>query len=473
VNEIAVIVVGDEEQITGPQDIIVYQKDHPNGLFRIFNSHPLYPPLRYVLLFPTGQMGWYSRIPYNEVEDQEAPRKRKYVSLEEYFHYRFHIHPTHIESNHLFLARKLFQAYVCESWAVAEQKHLGQLKHIQNNLRVELYQGLTDAIVANVDTNLNDLGTRTILPSSFTGGTRYMQQLCQDALAINRYFGGGDLFITMTANFAWPEIKDALLHNQTAAERPNLITRVFHKKLLSLTKDIKAGMLGKAAGFLYTIEFQKGGLPHAHIIVFLEPQAKLHTLEQVDSLMSSEFPVDDPQLLELIKKFMVHGPCGAQNKKAPCMEDDVCTKGFPKPFNKCTSITEDSYARTRHLNTGQSIQTGPNGRYYVDNRWVVCHNKYLIWKYRCHINVKSIASVKAVKYIYKYVYKGHDRTTMQFGTAHNEIKHYLDACYVSSCEATWRLFFFEVQDHEPSVCRLAVHLPQQQSVMLNPDRETL
>ena len=70
-----------------------------------------------------------------------------------------------------------------------------------------------------------------------------------------------------------------------------------------------------------------------------------------------------------------------------------------------------------------------------------------------------------------YVYKGHDHTTMQFGTAHDEIKHYLDACYVSSCEANWRLYFFEVQDHYPSILRLQVHLPQQQSVVLNPNRD--
>jgi Helitron helicase-like domain at N-terminus len=300
-----------------------------------------------------------------------------------------------------------------------------------------------------------------------------MQQLCQDALAINRYFGGGgDLFITMTANPAWPEIKDALLYNQTAAEHPDLITHVFHAKLLSLIKDIKDGVLGESAGFLYTIEFQKRDLPHAHIIVFLKPHAKLRTPEQVDSLMSFEFPMDNPELLELIKKFMVHGPCGAQNDKSPCMEGGVCTKGFPKPFNECTSITEDSYSRTRHLNTGQSIRTGPGDKYQVDNRWVVCHSKYLIWKYRCHLNVESIASVKAIKYIYKYVYKGHDRTTMQFGTAQNEIRHYLDACYVSSCEATWRHYFFRVQDHEPSVLRLAVHLPQQQGVVINSNRET-
>jgi hypothetical protein len=114
VNEIAAIIIGDKERITGPQNIIVYRKDRPYSLFRISDSHPLYSSLCYVLLFPTGQMGWYPTIPYNEVEDQGPPGQRKNVSLEEYFCYRFHICPTHIESNHLFLAGKLFQAYVCE-----------------------------------------------------------------------------------------------------------------------------------------------------------------------------------------------------------------------------------------------------------------------------------------------------------------------------------------------------------------------
>ena len=126
--------------------------------------------------------------------------------MAQYFHYCLHICPTDLDSNHLFLAGKLFQEYVCESWAITEQKCLAQLRAKQDNLRVELYRGLADAVAHNVDTNLQDLGKRIILPSSFSGSTRYMQQQCQDALAINCYFGGGNLFITMTANASWPEI---------------------------------------------------------------------------------------------------------------------------------------------------------------------------------------------------------------------------------------------------------------------------
>jgi hypothetical protein len=190
----------------------------------------------------------------------------------------------------------------------------------------------------------------------------------------------------------------------------------------------------------------------------------LRTSEDIDSLMSSKFPTNNDDLLELIKSYMVHRPCGVHNSTASCMANGACSKGFSKPFREETSITEDSYARTRRRNTGHTYRIGDKD---VDNQWVVCYSPYLTWKYRCHINVESIASVKAVKYIYKYVYKGHDRTTMQFGKATDKIKLYLDARYVSSCEAQWHLCLFEMQDHVPTVVRLQVHLPDEQPIIFN------
>jgi hypothetical protein len=177
-------------------------------------------------------------------------------------------------------------------------------------------------------------------------------------------YGGGDLFVTMTANPDWPEIKDALFSGQSANERPDLVVRVFYAKLMSLIKEIRRGVLGDWAAYLYTIEFQKHGLPHAYIIIFLKPKAKLHTPEDIDSLMSSEFPTDNNNLLELIKSYMVHKPssepCGNHNPNAPCIVNGEYSKGFPKPFREQTTITEDSYVHTRRCNTGQT--------YRVDNK---------------------------------------------------------------------------------------------------------
>jgi hypothetical protein len=466
VNEIAVILPGDGDQERGSQDIILY-RNHGRGLMRIFDTHPFYPSLRYVLLFPTGQLSWHPKILYADVEDDGTPpadHKRIHVSMAQFHRYR--LFTRTLGSNHVFLTCNLFQEFVCATWAVCEQNRLHWLRENQTKLRAEVYKGLVDAVAADADANLNQLGTRFILPSSFTGSTRHMQQLLQDALAINRYLGGGDLFITMTANPSWPEIKSALYQGQSPSDRPDLVIRVFKLKLLSLIKDITNGALGDISAFLYTIEFQKRGLPHAHIIVFLKPHAKLRSPQDIDSLMSSEFPEDNPELLELIKKVMVHSPCGDQNPRASCMVNNKCSKGFPKSFREETMVTEDSYACTRRRNTGQShLIKGKQ----VDNRWVICHSRYLIWKYQCHINVESIASVKAIKYIYKYVYKGHDRITMEFGRCTDEIKQYLDARYVSSCEALWRLNLFAMQEHHPTVVRLQVHLPEQQSIIFNPE----
>ena len=40
------------------------------------------------------------------------------------------------------------------------------------------------------------------------------------------------------------------------------------------------------------------------------------------------------------------------------------------------------------------------------------YNAYLLQKYDAHINVEVCASVKSVKYLFKYVFKGHDRATV-------------------------------------------------------------
>ena len=175
-------------------------------------------------------------------------------------------------------------------------------------------------------------------------------QHCQDALAINRHFRGADLFLTMAANPNWPEIKEALLPGQISADRPDLVDCVFHSKVQALKDDLFTnGYLGRTVACVWIIEFQKHGLPQIHMIIFLHPNDKLWTLEDIDSLLSAEFldKDEEPELFELVKKLMVHTPCGAHNPNAPCMCNRKCSKGFLKPFRDQTTVNEDSYANLR------------------------------------------------------------------------------------------------------------------------------
>jgi len=206
---------------------------------------------------------------------------------------------------------------------------------------------VVDALAADANATGDGIGQHTILPSSFVGGTRNMVQKCQDALAINRHFHGADLFITITANPNWPEVTRELLPGQIASDRPDLVGCVFHAKVAQLLKDLNEhGVMGCTVARVWTIEFQKCGLPHMHLIVFLHTAHKLRTPEDIDSLISAEFPDKDelPELYELVKKFMVHNPCGAQNPQYPCMDGNKCSKSFPKPFQKQTTVSDDSYA---------------------------------------------------------------------------------------------------------------------------------
>src|SRR5947208_17146203 len=97
------------------------------------------------------------------------------------------------------------------------------------------------------DTILHEkVGKKIILSSSFTGSTRYMQQLYQDSMAIVREFGKPNLFITVTCNPTWPEITNEFLPNQKSSDRPDLVARVFKLKLKSITEDFfKKAVLGK------------------------------------------------------------------------------------------------------------------------------------------------------------------------------------------------------------------------------------
>nr|XP_047142898.1 uncharacterized protein LOC100213206 [Hydra vulgaris] len=189
------------------------------------------------------------------------------------------------------------------------------------------------------------------------------------------------------------------------------------------------------------IEFQKRGLPHAHILLHLANDDKLETSQDIDNLICAEIP--DPivncELYDIIKTCMIHGPCGILNPNSPCIKDGVCSKKYPKGFNANTVAVHNGYPRYRRRDNGLVINIKGNN---VDNRWVVPYNPWLSKKYQAHINVEACMSVKAVKYLYKYIYKGHDCANVLINEQvnHDEIDTFLDCRYVSAPEALWRIF---------------------------------
>lgn len=88
--------------------------------------------------------------------------------------------------------------------------------------------------------------------------------------------------------------------------------------------------------------------------------------------------------------------------------------------------------------------------------------------FNCHINCEVCASIKSVKYVHKYIYKGPDHATLQT-QGHDEVKAYLDSCYISSVQSLWHLLEYSMHLKYPSVYCLPVHLEDQQTVTFQED----
>jgi len=270
--------------------------------------------------------------------------------------------------------------------------------------------------VDRVDRNEVDatrVGKPIVLPSSYQGSPRNMQQLYQDAMANVRRYGRPDLFITATGSGKWDEIEKNLLPGQTWSDRPDLIARVCDKKFTEMIAAIKKGLLGVVVYYCYTIEYQKRGMPHVHLLVKFTKADEVRTPKHIDTIISAQIPADNTTpYYRWCTTSLIHGPCGAEynNYPACCLDKDgnrvTCTKGFPKEFCEATTVGNDSYA----LYARPPGITAHTGRHEVDNRWVVPHNEALLYLMDgAHVNVECTATIKACKYIFKYTHKGADK----------------------------------------------------------------
>ncbi|XP_026439106.1 uncharacterized protein LOC113337724 isoform X3 [Papaver somniferum] len=199
-DEIAVIVPENTYKETGVRDIILHLREN-NGLKQISECHPAYLPLHYVLLFPFGELGWSPTMRQWDAVTKTYTKTK--LSQMKYYSYR--IFERAEEYSIILRAGKIFQEFLVDAWAATEQSKLAWLRFNQPTLRSDLYICIAD--MTNADLNPGDRGNPVILPSSHTGSGRNMYEIYQDSMAITRFHHHPDIFLTMTANPNWTEIK--------------------------------------------------------------------------------------------------------------------------------------------------------------------------------------------------------------------------------------------------------------------------
>jgi len=145
-----------------------------------------------------------------------------------------------------------------------------------------------------------------------------------------------------------------LLEGKTAADRPDLVARVFQMKVKKLLQGVcKAGWFTQVIGNIWTREYQKRGLPHIHLLLIFPQAQNVTNVDDIDRLVSAELPaIENAELYETVTKCLLHGPCRPRYPNARCMVDGMCKKRYPREYSEATTQGEDGYAVYRRRNDG-------------------------------------------------------------------------------------------------------------------------
>ncbi|XP_019245183.1 PREDICTED: uncharacterized protein LOC109225045 [Nicotiana attenuata] len=264
--------------------------------------------------------------------------------MREYYCYKLQIRDD--EENGVLHAGRVFQQYSVDESIKLETQRLDFYSFDQDLFQIDVLASIPN-VLRHGEREPCNIGRQSFLPASFIEGPRDIRRRYMDAIALVQNFGKPDIFLTMTCNPSCPEIEEHLLVTDEVQNRPNLVSRVFRAKVDEMKIDIlKRNIFRKVSAFMYTIEFQKYGLQHAHFLIILKDEYKLLTSEAYDKFVCAELPDSDKNdyLYSLVTKHIMYGPCGSLNPKCPCMKNrEYCKFKYPKDFANHTSKGKNGY----------------------------------------------------------------------------------------------------------------------------------
>ena len=326
-NDVCAVVTLNADQSFPDNELVIRQRG--KSIVTMRNIDQRVEPFTYPLFYPKGTFGYSIDLPL-----RTPYASRRHLTRLELAQYRIAFRPQFaqflplenpvrspdlrlLNFNALHYGGKLFQQYLVDTAIRVIKDRIDWIKANQKKILADNYASVTNFINQLAEQKNATVGEKLILPSSFPGSTRYYAEHFEDAMALVRRLGSPDYFITMTCNPDWSEIKEAAriqfhdqsLLNQPGQDRPDLVARVAKKKFHELIDDLdKKQIFGKVAAYVYTIEFQKRGLPHMHLLLIMSSQDKIYNVEELDDLISAEIPDDDPILRDLMIKWMIHNP---------------------------------------------------------------------------------------------------------------------------------------------------------------------
>uniref|UniRef100_K4AJJ9 Helitron helicase-like domain-containing protein n=1 Tax=Setaria italica TaxID=4555 RepID=K4AJJ9_SETIT len=382
----AISVDGNDPQHRFSRSIVIYGKENDPHYIRVY--HGCYDPLAYPLFFLGGETSWEDKKIEFRIPPLSKP-KRKYTKRErrESGGSRRWVSAREYKCYKLQIREGQFNVF-CHAGHLFQQLLVDWYVKVES-MRLDWYSKPAHQALIRADLY------QGLLDTLATGEANASKARLR--IVLSKQFPGSDRDVqsrfmdalTLVTRYGKPDYFVTMTCNPywDKIDHPDVVAWVYHAKLLDIHDfSIKKGHLGTVAAWAHVTTFQKRGLPHEHFLLVMESGSKLKSPDDYDKYISVEIPDPNkyPRLHELVVKHMMHGPCGTLNKSCPCM---------------------------------------------------------LLMRYNCHINVEICSSIKSVKYLYKYIYKGHDQTSFSVDPKGNErrvineINKYRDARMITAIEA--------------------------------------
>jgi len=342
----------------------------------------LWEPLAYPLFFPQGTFGWGIPSIYDNLagENQygDAPTTQMW-------YYRALL----LREDRFNIFGRLTNEYLVDMFTRDLDNRLSYIRNNQLRIRQEEAELMGEEEVTASE--------NVYLPSSFLGSRRWASEQIADSLAIASKLGNPTFFVTVTCNPEWEEIKSQLRPGQTFADRPLVVVRTFKRKLTLLLNALKSMFInaGRPIYCIHSVEFQKRGLPHAHILIKFRDDCV--TPDDIDSVVSAEIPSNASDAA-LVRKFMMHNhPSISAEPSKYCQRVEAdgsraCRFKYPHSLQPTTTIDDEGRIHYRRRKSGDEM--------------VVPHNLPLLRKFQCHINFEVANTSHIFQYLFKYIHKG-------------------------------------------------------------------
>ena len=210
------------------------------------------------------------------------------------------------------------------------------------------------------------------------------------------------IVVSMICNPNWLEIRTQMPADAHWTNCMDIVTRVFVQKFDALV-DVIVGqrLFGPVLGHVHQIELLPRSLPRADMVIVLGSTPL--TPQLIDAIVCAEVPnpTTQPELHNVVSKFMIHKPCDSA-PNARCrqyMDNGSCVQRFPQKKTEHTTTQGSVYPQyQRRCRYGVLL-----GDRTITDDWVIPYNPGLLLQFDCpmhvEVAVRSHSCRRALEYV--------------------------------------------------------------------------